>query len=215
MDGASDESDGLHAEFVLTPDCPIAGVTESHDVVTFTPGKGERVNPQFVLAAEEAPPDPLIEPIVGTDGTVVCRVCGDGSPTACDQERCLSWDPTRLPLSPFDVRFRDGTLRLSVAATDGDELRATMAALNDYGFDASLDRIVGAVEAVSSRLRIVDLSSVTDRQRELAAAAADRGYFSPDGPSAAALAEEFDIAPGTLSEHLRRVQAELFRQTFG
>jgi len=214
MDGATDAGDGLYAEFSLTPDCPIAELTERHEVVAFTPGRGERANPQFVFAAEEAPADPLVEPVVGAEETVVCRVCGDGPPAGCDQGRCLSWDPTRLPVAPFGVRLRSGTLRLSVAATDGEELRATMSSLDDKGFDAAPERVGGAAEAAADRLEVVNLSPVTDRQRELAAAAAHQGYFSPDGPSAAALAEEFDIAPGTLSEHLRTVQAKLFQQIF-
>lgn len=214
MNRATDAGDGLHAEFSLRPDCPIAELTERHEVVAFAPGASGRANPQFVLAAENPPAGALIEPVVGADGTVVCRVRGDGPPAGCDQGRCLSWDPTRLPVAPFGVRFRSGTLRLSVAAADGEELRATMATLDDCGFDASPERVGGAVEAGTGRLEVVDLSPVTDRQRELAAAAADQGYFSPDGPSAAALAEEFDIAPGTLSEHLRTVQAELFQQIF-
>ena len=214
MDGATDAGDGLYAEFSLTPDCPIAKLTERHEVVAFTPGRGERANPQFVFAAEEVPADPLVEPVVGAEETVVCRVCGDGPPAGCDQGRCLSWDPTRLPVAPFGVRLRSGTLRLSVAATDGEELRATMSSLDDEGFDAAPERVGGAAEAATDRLEVVNLSPVTDRQRELAAAAAHQGYFSPDGPSAAALAEEFDIAPGTLSEHLRTVQAKLFQQIF-
>jgi hypothetical protein len=214
MNGATDAGDGLHAEFSLTPDCPVAELTEHHEIVAFTPGRDGRANPQFVLAAEEPPDDSLIEPVVGTDETVVCRVRGDGPPPGCGQGRCLSWDPTQLPVAPFDARLRSGRLRLSVAATDGEELRATMAALDEDGFDATPERVVGAVDSVAEHLEVVDLSSVTDRQRELAAAAAEQRYFSPEGPSAATLAEEFDIAPGTLSEHLRTVQAELFQQLF-
>jgi predicted DNA binding protein len=61
---------------------------------------------------------------------------------------------------------------------------------------------------------VVELSSLTTRQRELARFAAERGYFDPDGPAAETVAAELDIAKATLSEHLRRVQREVASQLF-
>jgi len=56
---------------------------------------------------------------------------------------------------------------------------------------------------------------VTDRQAEVAAVAAERGYFSGDGASAAEIAGELDLAKSAVSERLRTVTDTLFSQAFG
>jgi len=61
---------------------------------------------------------------------------------------------------------------------------------------------------------VLDLDELTERQRELARAAAERDYFEPGGPTAETVAAELGITKSTLSEHLRTVQRELFDQLF-
>ena len=56
--------------------------------------------------------------------------------------------------------------------------------------------------------------SLTDRQREVARTAARMGYYEPDGAGAEAVADELGITSSTLSTHLRRILAEVFRQLF-
>lgn len=56
--------------------------------------------------------------------------------------------------------------------------------------------------------------SLTERQREVARTAARTGYYEPEGASAAEVADELDISPSTLSTHLRRIMAKVFRQLF-
>ncbi|NUC73388.1 helix-turn-helix domain-containing protein [Haloterrigena sp. SYSU A558-1] len=56
--------------------------------------------------------------------------------------------------------------------------------------------------------------SLTERQREVARTATRMGYYEPEGASAAEVADELDISPSTLSTHLRRIMAKVFRQLF-
>ncbi|WP_126662715.1 helix-turn-helix domain-containing protein [Haloterrigena salifodinae] len=55
---------------------------------------------------------------------------------------------------------------------------------------------------------------LTDRQREVARTAARMGYYEPEGASAAAVADELGISQSTLSTHLRRIMAKVFRHLF-
>lgn len=56
--------------------------------------------------------------------------------------------------------------------------------------------------------------ALTDRQREVARTATRMGYYEPEGASAAEVADELDISQSTLSTHLRRIMAKVFRYLF-
>lgn len=94
-----------------------------------------------------------------------------------------------------------------------------------YGDEGTFAETVEAVpdEVVVEIDRMRDVTSpdasgfdrLTDRQREVARAAVEAGYFDRDGPSAAEMAERLDISKATLSEHLGTVQEELVTQAFG
>lgn len=54
------------------------------------------------------------------------------------------------------------------------------------------------------------LDALTDRQREILAVATRRGYYQyPRATTQRELARELDIAPGTVAEQLRRIEATL------
>jgi DNA-binding CsgD family transcriptional regulator len=213
---------GVHAELAVRPDCPVAAVASEVSLREFVPATGSGP-PRLVV---ERPPDPSggsdrgepaevddrLQPIARTDESVVCRVSEDAE---CGHERCPACDPGGLPLDPLEVDGEDGELRLHVAAEDGDGVRRCVDAIAEE-FDVTPVRLstVGGSTGGSHRRAVLDLDRLTERQRELARAAAERGYFDPDGPTAEAVAEELDITKSTLSEHLRAVQRELFDQLF-
>ncbi len=117
------------------------------------------------------------------------------------------------------VRAGDGTVRRlpSLARTDGGATACGHGSCLVHGFGSlPIDSYHMRREGVStaSEAALLDIDELTDRQREFPRAAAERGYFDTDGPSAADIAAELGIAKATLSEHLRVVQSELVRQAF-
>lgn len=209
----ADGTSGVYAELAVQPDCPVGNVASEVPLREFVPATGSGP-PRLVL---EQPTDALdeidrLQPVVRTDESVVCRLTGE---VECDHEGCPACDPGGLPLDPLAVRWEGGELRLHVAAADGEGVRRCVEAVSDE-FEVEPVRLstAGRVQGESRRRAVLDLDELTDRQRELARAAVDRGYFDADGPSADAVAEELDITKSTLSEHLRAVQRELFGQLF-
>lgn len=118
------------------------------------------------------------------------------------------------------MRWEGDALRCSFAALDTREIERVIEAFGHADYVVGLEQLIragdGAPEGVSaaSETALLDIDELTDRQREVARAAVERGYFDTDGPSAADIAAELGIAKATLSEHLRAVQSELVRQAF-
>jgi predicted DNA binding protein len=61
----------------------------------------------------------------------------------------------------------------------------------------------------------VDIGAFTDRQRQVAELANEKGYFENDEAGAEAVATELDIAQSTVSKHLRAVIRKLLSQIYG
>lgn len=75
------------------------------------------------------------------------------------------------------------------------------------------------VEVEILRLRDVSaregrgFDALTDRQREVLDIAVRQGYYDdPRGTTHEAIAAELDVAPTTVSEHLRRIERRIFRE---
>lgn len=208
-------SDGLHARIAVAPkpDCPLRRVGEAFAVTRLVPARGG-APPQVLVRADDASElaaASAVEPVVETGRRVVCRLvdlddCGDG--------RCLARGFGFLPVGPYAVRWAYGRLRLHVAVADREETRETVATLRAAGFDAELAGIAAGDAADPATLVVLDLSTLTERQREVAQVAVDRGYFDPDGADAAVVADELGISKATLSDHLRSVRAEIGEQAF-
>lgn len=89
---------------------------------------------------------------------------------------------------------------------DPDDLRALLVALPD-GVDTTVERVGGFDPRRSPGV------ALTERQREVVAAAVDLGYY--DVPREATLEEvaaELDIAGSTVSTHLRKAEAAVVRE---
>lgn len=61
---------------------------------------------------------------------------------------------------------------------------------------------------------MVDVSTLTERQRQVGETAIEMGYFDSDGAGAQTVAEEFDISRSSLSQHLRAIIRKIFSQFF-
>jgi predicted DNA binding protein len=117
--------------------------------------------------------------------------------------------------------MEDGELLVSFVLTGHEELEAIVDECEAAGLGVELRRLCvdrgdrNAADGGCRDVVPVDLGGVTDRQAEVAAVAAEEGYFDGDGASAAEIAADLDLAKSTVSEHLRTVTDTLFSQAFG
>jgi len=124
----------------------------------------------------------------------------------------------QLPVAPVAVRLSAGWLELHLVTTAYPKLRETVSELREAAFDVDLrqvvqsDRAVAPMLADSSTLSTVDLSVLTDRQREVVSVAVEMGYFTETGATTEEIAAALDISKSTLSEHLRIVIRKLLSQ---
>ncbi|HET7323670.1 MAG TPA: helix-turn-helix domain-containing protein [Halococcus sp.] len=141
----------------------------------------------------------------------VCENYGGGS--------CLGYGFSFLPVEPYRFYWRGGWLQLHFAVSEYPMLQRTVERLDDAGFDIALRQIIHSERArelgedAESMTAVVDLSTLTERQRQVAATAIEMGYFTPDG-DAAGIASKLDISQPTLSRHLRVVIRKILSQLF-
>lgn len=100
----------------------------------------------------------------------------------------------------------DGGLRATMIGDDAGFQRAFEA------FPEELDVEVEAVGDYRPDVRDV-FAGLTDRQQEILATAIRAGYYEdPRRATQEDVAERLDVAPGTVSEHLRRIEAKVFSE---
>lgn len=98
----------------------------------------------------------------------------------------------------------DGGIRGTVIGTDAAFQRAVDALPDEI--DLELEGI-GDYHPDGRR----PFSTLTDRQREILAVAVREGYYEdPRRASQGDLADRLEIAPGTVNQHLRRIEAKVF-----
>lgn len=115
---------------------------------------------------------------------------------------------------PVDqYRPQDGRLELEFYAASYDQLQTVMTELQDRFPGMDVKRFVRSTGDRRERDEvIVDRSELTDRQREILALALERGYFDqPREVNATALADELDVSPSTLREHITAAERKIFR----
>ncbi|WP_459820671.1 helix-turn-helix domain-containing protein [Halorubrum luteum] len=82
--------------------------------------------------------------------------------------------------------------------------------LSEIGVDVSVQRLVTPEGESGGDLVLVDRSELTDRQLEVLETAHRMGYFDPSGgANASDVAEEFDLALSTVTQHLSAAQGKL------
>lgn len=219
----------VHARVQVYPvrDCPVTRVAAEYGLRGLVPAGRVTRPPQVV--ADTTDTEGLrglgAHPVVCVDGATVCRLPAlerhpdDRSAPACGHDHCLAHGFGFLPLDPYHVRWEDDRAHCSFAALDSETIRRTTRTLAEADFAVELDQVVASDDAADTDTgtgaAVYDLDRLTARQREVAAAAVERGYFDPDGPTAETVAEELGVSKSTLSEHLRAVQRDLARQVFG
>jgi DNA-binding transcriptional ArsR family regulator len=208
-----------HGRYEIACERPATDGGVAIDAPEAEAGADDTVGPSSPPAAEpsssavaEGPSTTTPEPSSPPAGDGVCDGCSCGGlPSAFGG----------FPVSPRRTEMEDGELLVSFVLTGHEELQAIVDECEAAGLDAELRRLCvdrGDRRAPDGSCRDVvpvDLAGVTDRQAEIAAVAAEKGYFNGDGASAAEIAADLDLAKSTVSEHLRAVPDTLFSQASG
>jgi hypothetical protein len=104
----------------------------------------------------------------------------------------------------------DGWL-FRLRATDGEALRALQQDCHDWATPLTVERLDQSADWSESA---DDAYGLTAKQRTVLVAAIETGFFSlPRETTLADLAERFDISEQAVSEHLRRAQRNVLRET--
>ena len=195
----------MYVQFVLSVDCPAVETATALGATEFIPGVADSPAQAVVPDGDEATTRDGAEPLVSRTDGVVCRLDG------CD-DGCLACDMNIAPVEPYRVRCIDGDLLLDIAARSGAEVECIQHQLQEHGGDVEPRRLSDGDPTGGGQQAVVDLSQLTDRQREAAAIAIEQGYFASDGADAGAVADQLGVSQSTLSEHLRAVESELLSQ---
>jgi hypothetical protein len=127
-----------------------------------------------------------------------------------DMLRALLQIPQHHEIVPdFPIEFvAGGGIRLRIVGTE-DRIRDAMAAVPE-AIAVELEKL-GDYAPENERL----LGQLTDRQREVAALAVEMGYYdTPRKVTYDDIADEVDVAPGTVGEILRKVESRLLNTLF-
>lgn len=131
-------------------------------------------------------------------------------------ESCFCAVFARHDCIPVYERVDGRTVIVSTYAPDRDVLRELIADLGTMSQSVAVTSLRCGASDAGGETTVIDLSSLTDTQRETATVAVAAGYFdSPRGVSFADLAEELGVSESALSQRLRTIESKLITATFG
>lgn len=115
---------------------------------------------------------------------------------------------------PEVVEVREGSILIETYVEDRDQAFALLGGLEAARGRAELQRITRNHEgSFSKHLSQVDLSPLTEKQRQALDAAVERGYFeSPRQVTLAELASEFDISKQAFGQRLCGAERKVMQQ---
>ena len=133
--------------------------------------------------------------------TYLCKINAPGLPE--------DFAPNDLGLAHDISDVRTGGVDLTVIGSH-ETISQSVAAASDAGMDLLLERLTEFQGNASA------LDALTDRQRKVVETAYDTGYYDvPKQASSKTIAEELDLDPSTVAEHLQRAERNLLTQIFG
>jgi len=198
-------------EFPAPAVCPIADLSERantaiSDVSTSVAvGDAAACVTEFLVDADAVPED-YGDPVFEYADRHLYRVTHDaGADCPCV---CLGEFDT-----PVDRFFADaGDLEVVFHAESFDQLQTIVGEFRDRYREVDIQRLVRAPTGGTPRDTVfVDRGKLTERQLEALRTAYEMGYFAqPRGANATDVADELDITPSTLTEHLTAAQRKLF-----
>ncbi|MCU4740456.1 helix-turn-helix domain-containing protein [Halobacteria archaeon AArc-m2/3/4] len=119
-----------------------------------------------------------------------------------------------LGVRVLSIENDDRGWRFRLQASDKERLGAYWEYCRDEDVDFHLEKLYSTGPRATAGETDRFEAHLTDRQREVARTVTRMGYFESDGASAEDVAAELGISPSTLSTHLRRIMAKVFRHTF-
>lgn len=186
-------------------------------LIQWNPRIGER---NVLLFHIDGPPEPFLPVLDGVDTAEVVEPSAESAVdgfylyvrerlTERDRGLVEAFADENVVVVPPVVYDTDGAMRFSVVGT-GDALGSAVDRTPD-GVDVSVRRVrSGAGTAVDPS------AGLTERQREVVAAAVDAGYYAePREATVADVGDRVGCAPSTAAEHLRRAEATLVRTALG
>lgn len=182
--------------------CRLTELTEEAEVVS----RGNGV--ELFTSSEHLSVDEAAE-LFEEAGTTVYR-------SEWSDEDCLCRVVESLGHPVADVTIEDGTLWLTLYLRGLDELRTALETLRNASEQIALERLqYDGGESSREDIRCVNVGRLTDRRREVLLTACRQGYFeSPRETGIEGLAEQLDLAPSTIHEHLTAAQRTVFGELF-
>jgi len=131
-----------------------------------------------------------------SEAIYICKVSSTDGAEHLDAVR-------ELDVSSNEMQVNDTGVELSIVG-DQTDLAKSVEEYNNAGIRVILQRMTDYTGPSSSR------DVVTERQLAILETAFERGYFEvPREVSASDIAEELDLVPSTVTEHLRRAQRNI------
>lgn len=205
-------SSGIRATVAFsTPDiCPIvehateAGSTVDSVATSVRPSADAWSATEFAID-DTSDPEGDLTPVFSHGSTRRYRLVHDEG-VSCPCE-CLG--QFGCPVTRYVAR--DGQLTVVFHAADYEELQTVVGELRERFPAVDIKRFVRAPSGDTVRDAVlVDRSKLTDRQLEVLETAHGMGYFeNPRRANATEVADELDITPSTLREHLSAAQTKL------
>lgn len=168
----------------------------------------------YVAAVEGVPASTLEERVTAVDAVESVTVDADASPPRCEVV-VAARTPEEL-LASHGARFEetvvdDGAATLSVRVSDDAKLATLRETLETEYDDVTVSTVWTGRDASAAGAAGDPLADLTARQRDVLRHAFAVGYFErPRGASATDLADHFDVARATVTQHLRTAQRKVF-----
>lgn len=186
--------------------CPVGEFADCEENTVEVTSRGEEFEEVFLT---EEPPESATDSLSNIfqyeDGGIFRFVRPDGC--ACDRLETVG-----VPV--FESCFEDGLLQLTFHVEDTDELQDAIQTLRRRAETVAVKRLVDSDSALDpTAISTVDLRELTDRQAEVVQTAHREGYFEhPRRASISDLAQQLNLSPSTVTQHLYSAMGKVFDQ---
>nr|WP_211290223.1 helix-turn-helix domain-containing protein [Natrinema ejinorense] len=193
--------------------CPLASIGDGADDVRLLSRTIDRSGQRIDLLASErnlSTEHDAISPQFSYGTTTVYRLETDASECVC-----RSPEHSGVPIERVDVT--DDGLCYTIYPSSLEELEDVLSALRLHAESVKLVQLVrDDADLEEEAYRVLDVTRLTDRQREVLRTAYRMGYFSyPRETTAREVAEALDIAPSTVHKHLVAALGSVLESLYG